>query len=295
MKKNILLFIFSLLCTFNFAATPNWQVQANEFSKSMTIVGVVSVSGTFLNSENNMVAAFVGDECRGMANILYSDAFSKHFVYLMIFANEESEDVSFKIYDNNSDRIITVTDQIEFNNDISMGSQTAPYLFTNNTVNQNDIISISVNIDGAETILSENGSLVEIVMPSNADISAVAIDFEVSEYATIYLDGQLYLGELIDLSTNRIFQIVAQNGESRSVTVSTSLDETSQIYETKSNKIEVYYTTEKNIIIDNKYEGRVCKIFDNNGKLILSKKIEKNEIILSNRFNNLYVINISDF
>ena len=82
----------------------------NEFEYTMTMVAYLNVNATTLSNTNDMIGAFVGDECRGVANLIYAESTDNYFAYLTVFSNSTSEIVNFKIYDSNSDAI-TVADQ----------------------------------------------------------------------------------------------------------------------------------------------------------------------------------------
>ncbi len=93
------------------AQPPSWQVYENEFEYTMTMVAYLNVNGTTLSNTDDMLAAFVDGECRGVANLIYAEATDSYFAYLTVFSNLTSEMVDFKIYDS-INNTITVADQI---------------------------------------------------------------------------------------------------------------------------------------------------------------------------------------
>lgn len=110
-KKTLIVIIITCLISLRLSAqAPSWQVNENEFEYTMTMVAYLNVNATTLSNTNDMIGAFVGDECRGVANLIYAESTDNYFAYLTVFSNSTSEIVNFKIYDSNSDAI-TVADQ----------------------------------------------------------------------------------------------------------------------------------------------------------------------------------------
>lgn len=111
-KNRLTVIIITCLISLGISAQPpSWQVNENEFEYTMTMVSYLNVNATTLSNTNDMLAAFVGGECRGVANLIYAEATDSYFAYLTVFSNSTSEMVDFKIYDS-INNTITVADQI---------------------------------------------------------------------------------------------------------------------------------------------------------------------------------------
>ena len=80
---------------------PQWSVEAGKYSSTMNIVATLAVHGIPSNDADDIVAAFVGGECRGVAHPVYSKRYDEYFVLLDIAGEAEDKDkeVSFRIYD----------------------------------------------------------------------------------------------------------------------------------------------------------------------------------------------------
>lgn len=94
--------IITLLCSVLFltahAQSAHWSVKAYDYRYDMTVYYMLEITGLQVSSlENYEVAAFVGDECRGVGNVLSHDG--SFYGYLRIRSNqEEGETVTFKVY-----------------------------------------------------------------------------------------------------------------------------------------------------------------------------------------------------
>ncbi len=84
---------------------PAWSVNGNNYENSMNVIGRVMVNGVPMDDADDIVAAFIGEECRGIAHPVYSSRYDSYFVTLNIFGNtEEGNDdsdkpVTFRAYD----------------------------------------------------------------------------------------------------------------------------------------------------------------------------------------------------
>lgn len=80
---------------------PEWSVDAGKYSSTMNLVGTLAVHGIPSNDADDIVAAFVDGECRGVARPVYSKRYDEYFVLLDIAGEAADKDkkVSFRIYD----------------------------------------------------------------------------------------------------------------------------------------------------------------------------------------------------
>ena len=97
-KNTLIVIIIMCLISLRLSAQPpSWQVNENEFEYTMTMVAFLNVNATKLSDTNDMIGAFVGNECRGVANLIYAASTDNYFAYLTVFSNSTSENVTFKI------------------------------------------------------------------------------------------------------------------------------------------------------------------------------------------------------
>ena len=79
---------------------PDWAVNPNDFETSMNVIARVEHNGVALNDEDDIVAAFIGEECRGIAHPSYMERYDSYFITMDIYGNDgESGDIIFRAYD----------------------------------------------------------------------------------------------------------------------------------------------------------------------------------------------------
>ena len=65
----------------------------------MNVIGRVELDGHPMNDEGDMLAAFIGDECRGVAHLQYKPRYDGYFVTMDIYDNgegDEKKEVTFR-------------------------------------------------------------------------------------------------------------------------------------------------------------------------------------------------------
>ena len=107
---------------------PNW-VPVPNLQFNMNVIGKIQIStGVYSVNENDIIGAFVGSECRGVANPYASLG---GILFLTIGSNIQSgETVTFKIYFASTNEIINANETIPFQNAGEVGTMASPFIFT---------------------------------------------------------------------------------------------------------------------------------------------------------------------
>ena len=112
------------------ALPPSWTADPAQFQYSQGLISQVKIDGVFSTNSDDKVAAFVGDECRGVTNLQYYPQYDKYFAVLDIYSNTTNpEVVSFRVWNaaqakEHSD----VTPTINFGADNIDGSFVSPVI-----------------------------------------------------------------------------------------------------------------------------------------------------------------------
>ena len=123
-------------------AAPDWYVNPALYEHSSSLVGSLLIDGAFSTDADDMLAAFVGDECRGVANVTYEPSFGRYVVYLTVHSNDFIEDnFVFRIWDASASRIreATTSAALNWSNGFSAGSVNAPIIFSATDARLNDL------------------------------------------------------------------------------------------------------------------------------------------------------------
>jgi len=127
------------------ATPPDWSVNPSSFSYNMTITGAINLNFTESVDGNDIIAAFVGDECRGIANPVFRSNVNRYICYLMVYSNVATETLTFKVYDASADQIVSIEKTIQFEVNGIIGNLEAPYIWSNPTLsNESNILSYSI-------------------------------------------------------------------------------------------------------------------------------------------------------
>lgn len=168
------------------AQKPSWQVQVNDYQFSMSMVAMVHVDGIRLSNTNDLVGAFVGDQCRGVTQMTYVESEESYFAFLVVFANAGGENVSFRIYDSSKDRIVPVAKGVRFEIDGQFGNLFQSFSIAEPALNKEAEI-LDFEFSGIETVSKRllDGQ-VHMDLPHNTDLKSLRAIFELSAGAQLY-------------------------------------------------------------------------------------------------------------
>jgi len=106
-------------------------VDPGNFQYGMSVIGVLDINGTFSTDENDMIAALIGDEIRGVANLEYVAAYDRYMFFMDAYSNNSGgESMTFKVWNADEGRVyVNVTPQLNFVNNSVVGSPSSPQVF----------------------------------------------------------------------------------------------------------------------------------------------------------------------
>ncbi|MFC1731114.1 Ig-like domain-containing protein, partial [candidate division KSB1 bacterium] len=99
----------------------------------------VSIDGEISIDENDIVAAFVGEECRGVANASLFPINDTYIFSLTIYSNTTGEILTFKAWDNSIEQIVELNETYEFLPDANVGNGLDPFGLTGVTNGTGDV------------------------------------------------------------------------------------------------------------------------------------------------------------
>lgn len=125
---------------------PQWSVNEADYENSMNLVGTLSYLGKPTNDAEDIVAAFIDGECRGVAHPVYNARYDNYFVLLDIYGNEADagKPIMFYAYDNSTGTKypeLSTSQEISFRDNQVYGTFAAPVL-----LNATDLIEQTHNL-----------------------------------------------------------------------------------------------------------------------------------------------------
>ena len=212
--KKLIIILMMLLAPWIINAVPSWTVQETKYSNTMTITGIVNISGTELSNSNDMVAAFVGTECRGVAHLLPSSILGHAYAYVMAMSNTNGEKLQFKVYRSSDGSIINIPDSCVFTSDESLGTQEEPYLFSDKTVSGNSLFSFSLGVKGENIVIDSADNSINVKLPAGTDITVLTPIINTSAGAIVVISGNNITSKTeVDFTQPVTVSIVSQNGK----------------------------------------------------------------------------------
>lgn len=114
---------------------PDWNVNPREFESSMNVIGRVVLDGAPMNDQADIIAAFIGEECRGVAHLEYKERYDSYYVTMDIYGNKESmnKEVTFRAYDASTGTVYPVVlpnVDIKYTSLALIGKYTEPVVLT---------------------------------------------------------------------------------------------------------------------------------------------------------------------
>lgn len=150
--------VFTSALWVNAQESTHWQCDIYKYQYDMTVYFKLQQGEEAItNLSDYEVAAFVGDECRGISEIQTvktTDNTTAQYGYLRVRSNlTEGETVDFKAYQSSTGKLLLVEETISFKNLDMIGKPSAPFTLTlfnvikgdvNNDgfINANDIVDI---------------------------------------------------------------------------------------------------------------------------------------------------------
>lgn len=166
-----------------YAESTHWSYDERAYQYDMTVYFSISVDGITLHDMSDYeIAAFCGDECRGIGQILTVEKNDQTvtYGYLRIRSNQQvGENIMFKAYKKSTNRELAIEhDPIVFGNLTVLGFPSSPILLVVN------LILGDVNGDGDVT--AQDASLVLQAVAGKIEFSA-----EQRKVADVNEDGEI--------------------------------------------------------------------------------------------------------
>lgn len=194
-------------------AAPDWTVNPADYEHNTGIIAALFVDGAYSTDTDDKLAAFVGNECRGVANLTYDSQRGRYSVYLTMYSNDNfaNDNFVFRIWDASRSEIreATTDAELNFTSGHTIGSITSPVVFTATDAKLNEIplaagwswLSINITKDNMD-VQNIFGEVTDklIVLKNKTDFSAPYEGVIMGEVDTIN-NTQMYKLRMREAST----------------------------------------------------------------------------------------------
>jgi hypothetical protein len=293
MKKRVQIFIFFLISSIQlFAQAPSWKVNESSYQYTMTIQAKLNVDGVTLANQNDLVGAFVGNTCRGVAGLTYVASTKSYYAYLTIFSNTAGEVITFNIYNSTSNKITKVSKTINFSSNEHIGNLFQSYIIAEPTLNDKaDLLTFDfLNIKSFSSNI--NSGAVKISISESFLLSNLTPLFTLSKGAVLYKNRVVQSsGTTTNNFTAPVIYEVLSEDESTLTAYTVSVTQTPDpplFYKKDAN-----CSTLGAIKVVSKREGNVVTL-SYNGKQVASKFVTNGEAIFLDLSSGTYVATIGN-
>ncbi len=172
---------------------PQWSVNAADYENSINLVGTLSYLGQPTNDAEDLVAAFIDGECRGVAHPVYNARYDNYFVMMDIYGNkaDAGKGVIFYAYDSSTGTKypeLSTSQEITFRDNQVYGTFASPII-----LNAEDLIEQTRNLVQGWNWISfyvrANELAVEKIfnpIAASADVVKSQSDFAMFENGSFY-------------------------------------------------------------------------------------------------------------
>ena len=160
-----------------------WTVSPFDYQYDMTVYAQLKIDDAVVSDYSNYeVAAFVGDECRGVAEIQTKE--NSTWLYIRVrSASASGEKISFKLFDKTEGKIKRIAETVDFESQGLEGMPSSPFDLTSAKYTPGDVNDDgSINIADVTSILS--------IMAGNQSDSLIR------EAADVNDDGAINVGDV---------------------------------------------------------------------------------------------------
>ncbi|MBK8954968.1 MAG: hypothetical protein IPM34_05345 [Saprospiraceae bacterium] len=257
-KKGIMV-ILILGITMIVFGQPNWTVDPAKYEFTMTLTGIGIIQCKETNDKRDMIAAFVGEEVRGV-QFFDGENNGRNYAYLTIYDSVFSgSQVKFKLYDASQDRILDVWPQIVFLENQNIGNDLDPFILETSadtilTFVSNERLLWSANVGDtiAEVFsLNQEGDTINCEYQFVNDSLGEHNSFFMLEENYLILNKKLEQGQGYDKLKLHISGISKYGCKTEQQLIL-------PIFETVNNRDEEYNRMEDLIVYPNPTSGYLC-------------------------------------
>ncbi|MDL2241996.1 LamG domain-containing protein, partial [Bacteroidales bacterium OttesenSCG-928-L03] len=207
---------------------PDWSVNPHDYVHSMSVIGLIQREGVAREDEDDILAAFIGDECIGIAKPSYTASLNGYYVFMDIYGNSQHdrEAINFKFWDAASGRVYPRINTSQGGNNLTVyfASGETKYAQLNQPVifNAQDMIEQSIDLAKgwnwiSMNVASDNPDLLS-QFKANVGANCVEIKSQNAYLQPAVMDGNIiWAGGLSSLSEKESYLVSVENNQTLKV------------------------------------------------------------------------------
>ncbi|MCF8428206.1 MAG: T9SS type A sorting domain-containing protein [Bacteroidia bacterium] len=179
---------------------PVWTVNPALYTKSMSVIGQVRINNIISSNTDDILAAFVGEECRGLAKVTYYSQLDKYLVFMDVYGVEENEQLEFRIWNSATGKThVDVTPALQFQSNTLTGAVLNPQVFNAlDKVNQMIVVKPGWNWISFNLLMNDSNDLGKVF--NGVTLNTGAIIKNIDQLA-VYDSQNGWSGNLANFST----------------------------------------------------------------------------------------------
>ena len=108
-------------------AAPHWTCNPRDFQYDMTLLLDLQINDELMSNRGNYeIAAFCGDECRGVASVIHAGEGRSDYYSLRVRSNVAAEKITFKVYNKAEHKEYAANEVVDFESQKLMGLPSSP-------------------------------------------------------------------------------------------------------------------------------------------------------------------------
>lgn len=193
---------------------PDWTVNPYDFESSMNVTGKIQIEGVYQEDAEDILAAFNGVKCVGIAHPVFNKTLNSYIVFMDIYGTTEDENkpLTFSLWDAGTGRIypavdmVGMTDGIRFNDGSIVKDVFNPQLF-----NATDKVEQQLSIKQGWTWISLNvlNTSPSLLTQFKSGMETSGLQLKSNNGQYINYSSDTWIGSLNALIQNTMYMVKA--------------------------------------------------------------------------------------
>jgi hypothetical protein len=186
---------------------PNWAVNPYNYESTMNVIGKITIEGVYQEDPEDMLAAFKGSECVGIASPIFDKTQNSYILYMDIYGNNsENTPLTFSLWDAGTGRIypgVEVGKTINYTASAIVGDVITPQIF-----NATDKVEQQLNLKQGWNWISTNvtSTLPTLITQFKTGIETAGIQLK-SQTGYIDYANNLWTGNDFNLNQTSMYMV----------------------------------------------------------------------------------------